>query len=110
MRAEVVEVFTLEVDLRAAELGAEVAAMEHRRGAAAVVREKLSQFGVELRVILILKEGLRQFIKHFFKALVHKLAAVGAKVTGLQCLFASLAGFGHTHGKLLLRRTTFVKS
>ena len=110
MRPEMVEVFALQVDLRAAELGAEVAAMEYRRGAATVMGEKLGQFGIEIRVVLIFKEGLCQLVEYLFEAFVYKLTTVGTKITSMQRLLKSLAGFGHTHKKLLLRRTTLVTS
>lgn len=79
VRSEVVQVFPLEVNMRAAELSAQVGAMEHRRGATAEMGVKMVQFGIESRVIPVAKIGFGQFVQHVFQRIGHKLSAVGTE-------------------------------
>jgi predicted RecB family endonuclease len=53
VRAGVVEVLALEVDLRAAHLAAGARGVVHGRGAADEVRQLVAEFGDELRVVLV---------------------------------------------------------
>ncbi len=80
VRAGVVEVLALEVDLRAAQLAAHALGVVDRAGPAHEVRELVAEFGEEVRVVLVLLVGRLQFVDGVGERLAHEAAAVDAEV------------------------------
>ena len=106
VRAEMVQVFALQIDLRAAEFAAQIAAVEDGRRTPAVVGEQIGQLSLEFGIVAIFNEGVVDFVQHLFEGLGNELTAVGAEETGFKSLGTSLAGFGNAHDLLLLSRST----
>ncbi|MNC35324.1 hypothetical protein D3C75_838040 [compost metagenome] len=86
VRAGVVEVLALEVDLRTAEFFAQAAGMEDRAGAADVVGEQTGQLLLEIFALADLLVGGVDLVHHLLEVRWHQLAAIGAEVA---------AGIGH---------------
>ena len=92
-----VQILALEINLRAAEFAAQIAAMKNGRGAPAVMGEEIGKFGLELGVVTIFNEGFVDFVQHLFKGFGNELSAVGTEKAGFKGLGTSLAGFGNAH-------------
>jgi hypothetical protein len=80
VRAGVVEVLALEVDLCAALFAAHARGMVDRRGAADEVRQFVVEFGHEFRVVLVFRVGLLQFLDGVGQRLADEAAAVRAEM------------------------------
>ena len=80
VRAGVVEVFALQVDLRAPQLAAGAGGVVDGRGAAHVVREFVSEFGQKVGVVLVLGVGVLQLVDGVGEGFADEAAAVAAEV------------------------------
>ncbi|MOA27489.1 hypothetical protein D3C78_1483700 [compost metagenome] len=80
MRAGVVEVLALEVDLRAAKLGGQPLGMEDRAGTADIVGEQRSQLFLEIGALADFLVGGLDIVHRLLELRGHQLAAVGAEV------------------------------
>ena len=80
VRAGVVEVFALQVDLRAAEFAAQALRVIDRRGPADVVRQFVAELGHEGRIGARLVVGGLQFIERVDQRLGHEGAAIDAEM------------------------------
>ena len=78
--ASVVEVFALEVNLRAAHLTGHAVGVINGRGTAYVVRQLGLEFGNEFGVVLVLGIGLAQFNQGVGQCFAGKAAAVTTEV------------------------------
>ncbi len=77
--SQMVEVFALEPDLRAAQLLAEVAAVEDRAGTTGKMQQQALHLAREFGVGQSLLEGLVQFVQAGFDGVRHILAAIRAE-------------------------------
>ena len=80
VRAGVVQVLALEVDLRAALFAAHARGVVDRRGAADEVGQLVVEFGQEFRVVLVLGVGLAQLVDGVRQRLADETAAVDAEM------------------------------
>lgn len=80
VRARVVEVFALEVDLRAAHLARHACRVVDGRGAADEMGQLGLEFGNEFRVVLVLGVGVAQLGQSVCQGFAGKAAAEAAKV------------------------------
>ena len=78
--AGVVEVFTLEVDLRAAHFAGHAGCVVDRRGTTHEVGQFGLEFSNEFRIVLVLGIGLTQLIQGVSERFAGKAATVRAKV------------------------------
>ena len=80
VRAGVVEVFALQIDLRPAQLAAGARGVVDGRGAADVMRQLVLEFGQEVRVMLVLRVGVLQLVDGVGQRLADEAAAVAAEM------------------------------
>ena len=81
VRTRVVEVFTLEVNLRAAQFTAGARRVVDRRGASDKMRELVLEFGEEFGVVLVPGVRSLQFVDRVGECFGDKAAAVNSEVT-----------------------------
>ena len=79
VRASVVQVFTLEVNLRATKLIGQALGVKNGAGAAHVIGKQRSQLILKILALDDFLIGGRDFIHAFLQVWWHQLAAVGAK-------------------------------
>ena len=80
VRARVVEVFALEVNLCAAHFTAHAIGVINRRGATHKMREFAFELGQKLGIVLVARIRLAQFVDRVRQGFADKTAAVNAKV------------------------------
>ena len=97
VRAEMIKVFALQIDLRAAQFAAQIAAMKDGRRTPAVVGEKIGELSLEFGIVAIFNEGFVDFVQHLLERLRNELTAIGAEETGFKRFGADLAGLGNAH-------------
>ncbi len=82
VRTGVVEVFTLQEDLCAADFFAQALGVVHGGGAANKMRQLALVFGLKFGVVLVTGPGIAQLLEGKGQGFAGKAAAVGAKVAG----------------------------
>mmetsp|Transcript_59253 Transcript_59253/g.139760 ORF Transcript_59253/g.139760 Transcript_59253/m.139760 type:complete len:374 (+) Transcript_59253:221-1342(+) len=80
VRAGVVEVLALEVDLRAAQFAAQALGVVNRAGPADEVRQLLLELGDELRVVAVVRIGVLELVERMDKGLGDEAAAIDGGV------------------------------
>ena len=80
VRAGVVQIFALQVNLRAAQFAAGARRVINGRGPAHIMRQFVLEFGQKIRVILVFGVGVFQLVDGISQRFADKAAAIGAEM------------------------------